>query len=118
MKIDRKRLLEIHEEMCEEAREIMERKNHDYATDEKSPFDNFEVCERVGICQTELGFLTRMMDKFKRIITFVKRGTLMVKNESVKDACIDLINYLILFWAYQRSLEDAKEDEKLNPDFN
>lgn len=36
------------------------------------------------------------MDKFKRIETFVRNGTLQVKNESVNDAIEDSINYLIL----------------------
>ena len=97
--MNRTELLEFHGAMCAQAAEIMAAKNHDYTGEEASPFANFEACEAMGITTTELGMLTRMTDKFKRLITFAKCGQLKVKDEGVRDTCLDLVNYAILFAA-------------------
>jgi hypothetical protein len=44
-----------------------------------------------------------MTDKMARIGSFVKRGELVVKDESVKDTLLDLANYAMLFAAYLES---------------
>lgn len=76
-------------------------KNADYAgAVEADPFANFSRVETLGICSTEVGFLTRMTDKICRIASFAKRGTLSVKDESVTDTLLDLANYSILMAAY------------------
>jgi hypothetical protein len=51
----------------------------------------------------EIGFLTRMSDKLSRIGSYVTKGILMVKDESIEDTLIDLANYCILFAGYIRS---------------
>lgn len=88
----REELQEYHEALCNEARELMRRKNEDYACAE-DPFRNFRMFGRLGI-------LVRMSDKLARLRTFTERGTLSVKDESVRDAIVDLINYAVLFGAY------------------
>jgi hypothetical protein len=50
-----------------------------------------------------VGFLTRMMDKMKRIASFVEQGNLQVKGESVTDTLQDLANYSCLMAAYIKS---------------
>jgi hypothetical protein len=57
-----------------------------------------------------------MLDKVARVVTFVKKGVLQVKDESVEDTLLDLANYCILFAGYikakKRSVireEDYKE---------
>jgi hypothetical protein len=76
-------------------------KNHDYSgSSGKTPFSNFEVTERCGVTSTEKGMLTRMLDKMMRLSTFADSGKLLVPNESVEDACLDLVNYSILLAAY------------------
>ena len=96
-------LLKFHEEFCDKAREIMRAKNHDYAGPSgETPFANFEACEQVGICTTEQGFLVRVMDKIKRLITFTQAGELKVEKETVEDGGLDIVNYIILFMAYLR----------------
>jgi hypothetical protein len=42
------------------------------------------------------GLLLRVLDKIKRIQTFTEKGVLAVKEESVEDACDDIVNYAIL----------------------
>lgn len=56
--------------------------------------------------KTEQGFLTRMMDKMKRISSFVEKGELQVKDESVTDTLRDLANYSCLLAGYIKSQKD------------
>ena len=48
-----------------------------------------------------------MTDKLNRLITFVQDGKLVVDNEGVEDALLDLINYSVILGAY---LQQNKED--------
>lgn len=93
--MNRQQLLELHNATCGKAWEIMKSKNQDYAGGSDDPFANFRVSEMFGI-PGELGILMRCTDKFKRIESFVRTGTLAVKAESVDDAIEDVINYMIL----------------------
>lgn len=82
--------------------EISRKKNADYTGSNANPFSNFESVEVLGI-KTEQGFLTRMMDKMKRISSFVEKGELLVKDESVIDTLSDLANYSCLLAGYIES---------------
>lgn len=96
----RQRLLLYMEEKTAKMVEICKAKNSDYAGASSDPFANFTRVESLGICKTEVGFLTRMTDKLCRIASFVAKGTLAVKDESVEDTLLDLANYCLLFGAY------------------
>jgi hypothetical protein len=87
-------LIKLHEDTCLHGKEVMIAKNHDY-TCAGGVFDNFKASTVLGI-HPVLGILLRTMDKFKRIQTFVIKGTLAVEGEGVLDAIEDSINYLIL----------------------
>jgi len=92
----RDELLDLHEDTCERCRGVMKRKNQDYAGEGgDSPFANFRTAEAVGVDPAK-GILMRMLDKMKRVQSFVERGDLKVKDEPVGDACDDLVNYAIL----------------------
>ena len=82
-------------------------KNADYAGAGTDPFQNFTRVESLGICKTEVGFLTRMTDKLCRIASFVAAGTLQVKDESVQDTLLDLSCYCLLMSAYIESKKSA-----------
>jgi len=90
---------------------IARKKNADYTGGSEDPFSNFSSVEVLGI-STEQGFLTRMMDKMKRISSFVKNGTLQVKDESVQDTLQDLANYCVLFSGYLNSKYRATHKPK------
>ena len=109
--MNKQELLKFHEEVCNKAREVMRKKNADYTGQSDSPFANFERTESMGVCSTEQGFLCRMIDKLSRLSTFVNSGTLVVENEGYADAVEDLINYLILFYAYVSSRDPAADAE-------
>jgi len=88
---------------------ISRAKNSDYTgAADNDPFANFTRVESIGICSTETGFLTRMTDKLCRIASFVKQGSLQVKDESVQDTLLDLANYSILMLAYLESQKGNK----------
>ncbi len=94
---------EFSEKFFKECIDISRKKNADYTGGNSDPFSNFRSVEVLGI-STEIGFLTRMMDKMKRIASFVENGQLLVKDESVTDTLHDLANYSALFAGYIASL--------------
>jgi hypothetical protein len=91
----RDELFKLHKDTCEEALELMKKKNNDYASG-SDPFMNFKRAEYLGFATAELGVLIRMTDKMSRISTFLKNGDLSLSNESVYDAIVDMINYSVL----------------------
>lgn len=106
---------------------LTEKKNNDYAG-ENDPFRNFKMPAQFGFATVEQGFLTRMVDKVSRISTFVQKGELSIKEESVQDTLIDLATYSILMLAYLEStnikhsyrtadIETTKEVIKIANDF-
>lgn len=101
--------LKLHESLCKEALELSARKNHDYAgKGGEQPFANFERCEAMGICTTGQGFLVRMTDKLSRLASFEQAGEFKVKDESVKDTVLDVINYAVLYYAQKQSKAPAE----------
>lgn len=98
--MNRDELFDMHGDMCAEALELMKRKNADYAGGCSDPFANFRRAEALGICSTEQAFLVRMTDKMSRLASFAQRGELSVRDESVHDTLIDMINYSVLLAAF------------------
>ncbi len=88
--------------------EVTKAKNSDYTGDTTDPFKNFKQVEIMGICSAEQGFLTRMTDKMMRISSFVKKGELQVKDESVIDTLQDLAVYSILMLCYIKEKAQKK----------
>ena len=86
-------LLAFHKKLTNEAHELMEIKNKDYGALNIDPFRNFRQFGRLGI-------LIRMSDKLARLRTFLERGEFSVKDEGVRDTVRDVINYAVLFEAY------------------
>lgn len=95
--------IQYHKEMCERMVTITAAKNADYTGSNPDPFANFTKVDKMDICSVEQGFLVRMSDKISRIISFVQKGVLLVKDESVEDTLIDLANYCILMAGYIKS---------------
>ena len=106
----RDELLKSHTELTKKAHELMKRKNADYAGGAGTePFANFTRCEAMGICTTEAGMLVRMTDKLSRLSSFVEAGAFQVKDESLEDTCVDIINYAILFHSF---VQDKKNSNR------
>ena len=108
--MNREDLLNIHETLTRRARELMDKKNRDYAgRGGTEPFANFTRVESMGICSTEAGFMCRLTDKMSRLSSFLRSGKMQVTDESFNDTCIDVINYMVLLVAYMREKEESKE---------
>lgn len=78
--------------------ETSKRKNADYSK-VGNPFANFQNVEVLGICSVETGILTRMTDKMARISNLIKQEA-QVKDESIQDTLMDLVNYSAILKAY------------------
>jgi len=84
----RDRLFEMHKQTCENALNLMMKKNQDYGM-RKDALANFRRHGPAGIC-------VRIHDKFCRIESFLEKGFNAVKDETVDDTIDDVINYAIL----------------------
>lgn len=62
----------------------------------------------MGICKTEAGIMVRLTDKMSRLSTFITTGEFKVKDEAVKDTVLDVINYVVILYAYIQSKKDAE----------
>jgi hypothetical protein len=105
-------LLKLHEETCNTCREIMKKKNSDYTGGKtsKDPFANFNAASVLGIDPVQ-GLLLRVIDKIQRIRSFTNDKELKVANESVEDACDDIVNYAILAKAMLMEQRNRPETE-------
>ena len=113
-----KELLQLHDETCKTCRVIMEKKNSDYtggrgATD---PFANFNASKILNIHPVQ-GLLLRVIDKIQRIRSFTNDKELSVSNETVEDACDDIVNYAILAKAMlmeeRKGVKQLTEEQEL-----
>ncbi len=104
-------LLELHEKTCETCRNIMRQKNNDYTGGKTSqdPFANFNAASVLGIDPVQ-GLLLRVIDKIQRIRSFTNDKELKVANESVEDACDDIVNYAILAKAMLKEQRASKTE--------
>ena len=92
-----KELLQLHDDTCKSCRDIMLKKNNDYTGGKKATdiFANFNSSKILDIHPVQ-GLLLRVIDKVQRIRSFTNDKELSVPNETVEDACDDIINYAIL----------------------
>jgi len=105
-------LLKLHDQTCENCRDIMKRKSLDYTGGKKAsdPFANFRTSELVGVNPVK-GIMLRVLDKIQRINSFTNDGELQVEGETVDDACEDIVNYAILAKAMLKE-QRAKASEE------
>jgi hypothetical protein len=109
-------LFKIHEQICNEALELMKKKNHDYAGKSgNDPFANFTRAEAMGITTTEKGMLVRMLDKMSRLSSFMDAKEFKVQDEKLEDTIKDMINYSILLYAY---MQDKNESPFVELDYH
>ena len=105
---------QLHQSTCDKCRDVMAKKNSDYANPDhsKNVFANFEA-SRVFNIHPVMGLLLRVQDKLKRIESFVEKGSLAVNDESWADACDDVVNYMILCKGLllKESLEDSSDNQ-------
>lgn len=88
-------LQDLHIRLCLRGREIMAKKNADYKAGSGDPFANFRMSRLLHV-EPAIGAMVRIQDKMARLVSFIERGDLAVKEESWQDAIIDIINYSVI----------------------
>ena len=92
-------VIKKHQEICDEARDIIEKKGHDYNLQQQNDGDtlfNLKVARILGVVDTDTqSILVRLGDKYMRLISLTKDPTIdpKVKDEKVRDTIKDMINY-------------------------
>lgn len=104
----KKEYMKFHADSCHKMIKITKAKNADYTGSGDDPFKNFKAVGFYDERWILIGFFTRMTDKFGRLASFIQKGFLLVKDESVEDSLLDLANYCILLSGYIRSLRKGK----------
>ena len=87
--------VQMLDELHEMARDIINKKNHDYRGAMEDDYANFRGSTALGIHPGH-GVLLRIQDKMMRVKTFIDKGELHVKSESIDDALVDITNYCAL----------------------
>jgi hypothetical protein len=82
----------------EAAMALVQKKTQDYATS-YDPYKNFRMSESVGV-SLERGILVRICDKISRISNLLDRESSSVKDESIEDTLIDVMNYTNILLCY------------------
>lgn len=86
-------LFQLHKDLCESALELMKKKNADYS--KSHPLGNFFVCEAMQASSAENGIIVRLSDKLSRLVSVIEKGA-QVKDETIDDTIVDVINYAVL----------------------
>ena len=107
MSISREQLLELHRQVSEQSREVMTKKNHDYAH-EGDVFRNFRYFGGLGI-------LVRLSDKLARLRSFEENGVFKVEDEKLLDTIVDMLNYSVIYLAFKT--EDRMTAAKIDKQF-
>lgn len=95
-----KEFLKFQKDFFQQITDICEKKNKDYTGASGDAFYNFSRVESLGVATVTQGFLTRMLDKYCRLVTFSNTGKLSVPNEGAEDALMDLAAYCSLMAGY------------------
>jgi hypothetical protein len=97
---------EYIKEIMYECYKLIIDKNTDYSGIDK-PFKNFEIINVFNIT-AENGIKVRICDKISRINNLLKNDA-QVKNESITDTLMDLINYSNILMVYLKNKEQLNE---------
>lgn len=105
--------LEAHARLLSNMHELTKSKQQDYCGKDSSAFSNVERVEKLGICSTETGILTRILDKIARLSSFAQKGEYAVSDEKVEDTVVDAANYLLMLSIYikQKQLDKSTPEE-------
>lgn len=79
--------------LLREMKSLQVKKRKDYANEDI--FSNFKLCE-IGNVPAWKGVAIRISDKFSRLMQFVRKEKLEVKDESLKDTLLDMAIYAII----------------------
>src|SRR4030067_624493 len=96
-------------ELLEKMAELHSNKNHDYAG-EGDPLRNFRKAKEQGV-EPWRGIMISLSDKWSRLESFCRQGTLKIKDESLEDTLMDNAVYSLLAILLYREAKSEKSDE-------
>ena len=95
---------EIYEGLLNDLKVMYAKKNSDYGDSVGDTYKKFG----------DVSFLTRITDKYNRLVSVTAKGNTEVKDETIEDTIADLANYCLL-WLTERvnaKLEDRQEPNR------
>jgi hypothetical protein len=98
--------------VLESVKDMIGQKNRDYTSGSGDALFNLRDAANLGLTPMH-GLSLRMGDKFKRLQTFVKTGSLSVKSEGAEDVFKDLIGYSLMGLALLEEEKTAKVIEEI-----
>ena len=104
--IERSDYMHMHRWLTERARELASTKSHDYGG--KDVLGNIRAYEAYGVSM-EKGIVTRLVDKLSRLSNFADAGVLKVKDESIQDTIVDIINYAVMYGCIVKERQDGQD---------
>jgi hypothetical protein len=107
-----KKYLDFHKQLCDDSRELSAKKQQDYCnlddeTDLYTVFGNFMIPEKMGIVTTEQSLMSRIADKFNRLVNVINNDECMVDTENEFDTMMDILNFIVLL-SYFRKLKSTE----------
>lgn len=109
-------LQKLHQELTKEGHDLLCNKGNDYSGHtETDTLANIKSCGQFGIPPLQ-GIVTRLLDKMSRLASFSKGVENKVKDDTVKDAVIDIINYAVIWYAVRKE-QDEEQLKKFAPAF-
>ena len=98
--------------LLKEMKSIQTKKRSDYANEDI--FSNFKLCE-IGNVPAWIGVAIRISDKFSRLFQFIRKESLEVKDETIKDTLLDMAIYAIIcIIIFEQSKGDINARRKNN----
>lgn len=89
--MDKEDWLSFQKHLFKHIHTLTAQKNNDYTAGSDDPFANFRLSAEVGVDPLQ-GLVVRMADKWQRVKSY-HTGELLVPNEGLEDAFMDLIGY-------------------------
>ena len=106
--MDREELLSHHDELANgKTTHGKEEPRLRPVREETNRLQTLPELRRWAFAQPSRDFLVRVVDKVSRMSTFTSAGKLEVENETVEDAIVDIINYMVLFSAYLKDKDKS-----------
>jgi hypothetical protein len=102
------------DELFKQARNIIEKKGHDYNRSQQEKGDtlfNMRVAKLLGIVDSDTqSVLVRLSDKFMRLNSLTKdpKVSVSVKDESVRDTIVDVMNYVTYLYLFYEEEKNSK----------
>ncbi len=107
--MNRTQFFEFAKSFYERAFQIMQNKNDDYSQKD-DPYLNFKLIALMLDISPEEAMFSRMTDKYSRLKVCLKKGV-SVKEETLEDTLIDIVNYSVLLAGYlKKKLDNAKNN--------